>query len=399
MSASDVSTPRRLVGLDLFRAVAVFGMLVAHVGPASVVDGRVLWQWEIFHSRMPAMFAFAAGVSLALTSGGQHPTPRAGRRSVRTVTAVRAVALAVIGALLASLGTPAAVILMYFAVYFLLAIPLLGLRARDLALVAAGLALVGPVASYLIRSGPVDVTALPARLLVSGDYPAATWMPFVVAGMAVGRLDLDDRATVRRLALGGATLTLGAYGASALALRLGARAQIESTLDAADPAGSFSALMHAETGVTPTGSWAWLVTTAPHSGSWGDVLGCLGVCLLFLGILIPAGHWLARRPSQVSRWSPRVVVGAVGEAFASVGSMVLSVYVAHIVAMAIIQRTLHHSFSPAQPVWMLLAFTVALTLAATAWRRWRGRGPVESLLHRVGVWCLRRGPARRPQAG
>ena len=65
MTTAASSRPKRLLGLDLFRALAVFGMLVAHVGPAAWTAGAGLghehWLWEIFHSRMPLMFAFAAG--------------------------------------------------------------------------------------------------------------------------------------------------------------------------------------------------------------------------------------------------------------------------------------------------------------------------------------------------
>jgi hypothetical protein len=53
-------------------------------------------------------------------------------------------------------------------------------------------------------------------LLVTGFYPANTWMAFVVTGMALGRLDLTSGAVQRRLAeLGPALIVLG-YGTSLL---------------------------------------------------------------------------------------------------------------------------------------------------------------------------------------
>ena len=53
-------------------------------------------------------------------------------------------------------------------------------------------------------------------LLLTGFYPAITWIPFVIAGMALGRLDLSAGTVQRRLAaLGPALIVLG-YGTSVL---------------------------------------------------------------------------------------------------------------------------------------------------------------------------------------
>ncbi|HEY6793868.1 MAG TPA: helix-turn-helix domain-containing protein, partial [Kineosporiaceae bacterium] len=108
-----------------------------------------------------------------------------------------------------------AVILAFYGVYFLLALPLVRLRARTLAIIAAVLAAVAPQAAFgvssLLLSGDV-VDRINAydplerlggngllSLLLNGFYPASTWMPFVIAGMALGRLDLAARAVQRRL--------------------------------------------------------------------------------------------------------------------------------------------------------------------------------------------------------
>lgn len=411
MSATRIEDPhptsavvdQRLLGLDLFRALAVFGMLVAHVGPAALVDGRPVWVWEVFHSRMPAMFAFAAGMSMALMTGGAQVRRGARLRRVRVVVAVRALALSALGALLSSVGSPVVVILVYFGVYFLLALPVLGWGARALAGLAVAVALGGPVLSYALRSGGVLSRSTAVELLVTGDYPATTWMAFIFSGMAVGRLDLGSGRVRRRLVVGGSALAALAYGTSALFLHAGGRERLIASLSPTPGAtASYHRLTYAETGVTPTSDWGWLATAGPHSGALGDVLGSLGVCLLALGLLLPLGDRLAQaRRDQQPRPGARGALTsaglAVGWAAACTGSMVLSVYAGHIVVMGLVHRLLGHSFVPAQPLGVLVAFTVGLAMVATAWGRWRGRGPLESVLHRLGVLAGRGVRAPRDQ--
>ncbi|MDR6867067.1 peptidoglycan/LPS O-acetylase OafA/YrhL [Microbacterium resistens] len=437
----------RLVGLDLFRAIAVFGMLVAHVGPAAWTAGdglgTVHWQWEVFHSRMPAMFAFAAGLSLTL--GGRSSNDRAtlGARSGGRTTAdptspvaptlVRAALLAACGGLLTALGTPVVVILASFGLWFALVTPFLRLGARPLFLIAGAWAVLGPPLSFVLRStlpaagpftnagpvagpvagpitGPVtDAGELLWSGLVSGDYPALTWMPFVLAGLATGRLDLSSARIRVRLGAVGAGLATLAYGGSALFLATGGSALLQQSIvpaDGLDTAQQFARIFFRESGVTDTGSWLWLLTPAPHSGSWADVLGCLGVAALLLAVLLPLGDRLSTPTStgtdtgslRVAR-VPRIprILRIPLRAVAASGAMVLSVYAAHIVAMAVITAVTGHSFRGAQSVWMLLAFTAALVAFAALWLARFRRGPIEELLARTSALIVRTG--RRASGG
>lgn len=382
MSVGRPGSSRRVIGLDLFRALAVFGMLVAHVGPSAwTADdgfGVVHWQWEAFHSRMPAMFAFAAGLSLNL---GERPVGR-GPRSVVIPTLVRASLLTLCGVLLTALGTPVAVILAYFGLYFVLALPLRRCRARTLFVIAGAWAFVGPALSFALR-GVVDLPGNPLWTgLVDGDYPAMTWMPFVIVGMAVGRLDLTDRRIRLRMGTIGIGIAAAAYGISALFMFSGGREQIMAALPSADgrsPAQVFARAFFRETGVTDTSSWLWLLTPAPHSGSWADILGAVGVCLALLALLLPLGDWAAlatgARARDGARWFAR--------ALAAAGAMVLSVYAAHIVAMWMITATTGHSFRGSQSVFILGAFTLASTAFASLWMARWDRGPLETVIYAI----------------
>ncbi|MDQ1216676.1 heparan-alpha-glucosaminide N-acetyltransferase domain-containing protein [Microbacterium arborescens] len=398
-SAAAAAHTRRVGGLDLFRTIAVFGMLVAHVGPAAWTAGEgwgtVHIGWELFHSRMPAMFAFAAGVSLTLGS----PTA-SGRATPETApTVIRAALLAVCGAALAALGTPVAVILTFFSVWFLLVLPFRRCSPRALVVAAAVWALVGPPLSVLLRRMIGSEPGFAWSALVAGDYPALTWMPFVLAGFAVGRLDLTRRTVRRALAVVGTLLTALAYGGGGALLALGGVDALAAArgVTGGGPAAAaeVARVFYGESGVTDTSSLLWLLVPAPHSGSWADVAGCLGVCALLLSVCLTAGD-AAQRALASPRVTPRLA-GIVTSALATPGAMVLSVYAAHIVAMALITAVTGHSFGPAQSVGTLAAFTVGLTAAAVVWSRFAPRGPLERVLGRATLLTVRTG--RRVSAG
>ena len=122
-----------------------------------------------------------------------------------------------LGLVLGELPTSIAVILTYYGALFLLGIPFLQLRATPLFTLAALGLLIGPVVSQAVRphlpapsfdsphfSMLVAPLHLLSELLFTGYYPAATWLPYLVAGMAVGRLQLPDRWTGALLATAGA---------------------------------------------------------------------------------------------------------------------------------------------------------------------------------------------------
>lgn len=105
--------------------------------------------------------------------------------------------------------------------------PLYRLGAEPPALIAAGWALVGPRLLYLLQpvvGGRSFLIVGQAEGLVSlfltGGCPALTWVPFVIAGMAVARLDLAATAVPIRLALTGVARAVVGYGRSWQALRL-----------------------------------------------------------------------------------------------------------------------------------------------------------------------------------
>lgn len=165
---------------------------------------------------------------------------------------VRAVILLILGTALTMLGTPVSVILAYYAVFFVFACMLLTERWTVIAGAAATLGFIGPIVSFWIRSR-IDRGGTMARIvetvnaydplvaladdgvvnfLLTGSYPAITWLPFVFAGLAIGRLDLRQPRVRWRLVAVGAGMAAAAYTLSWLAIRgLGLDERLAATLD------------------------------------------------------------------------------------------------------------------------------------------------------------------------
>ncbi|WP_316761915.1 DUF418 domain-containing protein [Streptomyces herbicida] len=380
-------SPGRLIGIDLARGLAVFGMFSAHVGPDVSTGGPLGFLLETARGRSSALFALLAGFSLIIITGRPRPrTGRPGRQAVGRVV-IRAAVLLVLGYALTALGTDVDVILSFYGLLFLTVLPLYRLRAGTLAVIAAAGALILPQALHVIRnsieegnwadavvswdplarlSGTDGIT----ELMFTGAYPVLTWMPLLLAGMAVAKLDLTRPGFRFRLALTGAALGLLGYGGSWLALRL-----VPHALTAvADATGSSAASAWWSDAVgEPDGHapLSWLLVAAPHSQTTFSILGNTGVALLVVVVCLTAADRLPR----LTRLATPV---------SAVGMMALTVYVLHIVALWFFTdvwyvATVQDDTMAALPA--LLAFIAAAALLATVWTRLFRRGPFEYLLH------------------
>lgn len=371
----------RLVGIDLARGIAVFGMYAAHVGPDPAAGGPLGFVMELARGRSSALFALLAGFTLVLITGHPHPrTGRAGRQAVARMV-IRSLVLIVLGFALTALDTDVDVVLAFYGLAFLAVLPLYRLRARTLAAVAAVGAFVLPQVLYGVRRSieggswaDTIVTRDPLarlsgtdgfmELLFTGEYPVLTWMSFMLAGMAVARLDLARSAIRARLALTGGALTVGGYGGSWLALRLvpGARATVAA---ATDGEGAASAWWSDTVGhlVDDTPA-AWLLVGAPHSQTTFSILGNVGVALLVVVVCVTAMDRMPR-------------LGRLATPVCAVGMTALTAYVLHI--LAIREFGMEDETGPA--LVDLLASILAAMLLATVWTRWFRRGPLEHLLY------------------
>lgn len=371
-AAADVR-PRatRLTGVDATRGLALLGMMAVHVLPGVDPDGGTSTAYLVASGRSAAAFAVLAGVGLALASGGQRPLQRAKWPGAAAALAVRALLIGAIGLAL-GYADSVAVILAYYAVLFVLAIPLLRLRPAVLAGIAVTAAVVVPVASHLLRAdlaapdrgNPTFTTLLenPGGLLLvlglTGYYPVLAWTTYLCAGLAAGRLPLRSTAVAGGLLGGGVALALAASAMSWLLLGpLGGRQRVLATTPADfDPA----ALDQGWFGTTPPTTAWWLALDSPHSSTPFDLLHTTGTSLALLGALL-----------LFARVASRLLVP-----LAAAGGMTLTLYTTHVLLLS-------SSLLPAEPL-TSYAIQVAAALAiAMLWRRWVGRGPFEAAIARA----------------
>ncbi|MFI7413663.1 DUF418 domain-containing protein [Streptomyces sp. NPDC049627] len=378
----------RLVGVDLARALAVFGMYVVHIGPPlSATHGVASWVRYIADGHSSVLFATLAGFSLMLIAGRREPKTGLAGRQAKARIAIRAVVLLALGTVMA-MEYGGVIILGFYGVYFLLALPLVRLSAGPLAMIAAGLALVTPQLAFVLTMQLSDsvqqsINAYdPLRhlsevgvldLLLTGFYPALTWMPFVIAGMALARMDLSAAAVQRRLAALGAGLVVGAYG---LSLLLAGKNALRSTAeDGSSSSGSGAASMGSGSmgsGSMGSGSmesrlsFSDLLSAGPHSGTTFDIIGSVGVAIL---VIVGATVAMDRLP-RLRRLAKPVI---------AVGTMSLTAYVGHFLAQSVLSTP---AGTGTQQSWTpLLMYVLGAIVFGAIWSRFFRRGPLEHLLN------------------
>jgi uncharacterized membrane protein len=382
----STATDRRLVGVDATRGLALLGMMAVHVLPAAGTDGGATVAHTIAGGRSAATFAVLAGVGLALLTGGTNPHRGRPRAAASAGLVVRALCIGAVGLLLGSVDSGVAVILAYYALLFLLAIPLLPLRAAPLFALGLTVAALAPVLSHLLRDdarlpfagrnptfdtlrdSPGDL--VPA-LFLTGYYPVLAWTAYLCAGLAAGRLPLRERRTAAWLCAGGVAVAVAASATSWLLLGpLGGHDRIAATLS--DPASLDTSLELGLYGNTPPTTWWWLAVAAPHSSTPLDLLHTIGAALGLLGALLllaSAGR------------SARAVLAPV----AAAGSMTLSLYSVHVLLLA-------SGALPADRETSYVVQVAAALVLAWLWRRFLGRGPRERAVAHLAT------PARRAVA-
>ncbi|WP_371570884.1 DUF418 domain-containing protein [Streptomyces canus] len=366
----------RLVGVDLARTLAVFGMYVVHIGPPlSATDGVASWVRYMADGHSSVLFATLAGFSVMLIAGRREPKTGLAGRQARARIAIRAVVLLALGTAMA-MEYGGVIILGFYGVYFLLALPLVRLRARTLAIVALSLALVTPQLAFALNSLLTESVRQSINtydplhrlsevgvldLLFTGFYPTITWIAFVIAGMALARLDLSQTAVQWRLAALGAALTVTAYGMSLL---LAGKDALRSTAEDG-PASAGSGSMPLDSGSFEP-QVSSLLTAGPHSGTTFDIIGSVGVAIL---VIVGATVAMDRLP-RLRRLAKPVI---------AVGTMSLTAYVGHFVIQGWLPW---FGATPDEESWTtLLLFVLGAIVFAATWSRFFRRGPLEYLLN------------------
>jgi uncharacterized membrane protein len=365
---------RRVVGIDVARCLALVGMMATHMLPG-YDGGDVTWHQQLAGGRSSALFAVLAGVSLGLMSGRRQPQRGSERLATSAGLVARAAVIAGIGLVLGSFDSGLAVILTYYGVLFVFGLPFLGLRAPALAALSVVWLLVVPVVSQLVRphlpepsmTNPnLSSLATPWQLLTeltfTGYYPAVPWLAYLLAGMAVARLDLRSARTGAVLLLVGLSTAVTASVVSwTLTRRPDAASALRSTYDPDfTPTQSEleAALEHGLYGVTPTGSWWWLTVVSPHTATPFDLAQTIGSALVVIGLALI----VTRRATRLFA----VLFGA--------GAMTLTLYSAHV-----LMRTPEIWPSPDEGVSSYQTHLVVVLGTGIVFALLRLRGPLEAV--------------------
>lgn len=398
----------RIGGLDIARALAILGMFYAHTAPRLDEPGtiqQVLSDLPV--GRSSILFAVLAGVSLAILTGRNIPYTGERMRVARLRIFGRAAALLVITGTLSLLGTPIALILSFYAAWFVCALPFTGWSAKRLFIGAGVFAVVGPLArvtlTWLFASLNLygsGSNAFVVEVFVTGIYPGLVFMAFILAGMGLGRLDITRRALQGGLILIGTVLMMIGYGSSwILGNMIVDKAQQGPTLSLPNgtnivdvppsilkkldgnsieglggPGNSDSSILNS--GIGKGIRWdpvefpspAELVTADPHTSTVFEAVGSGGFALALIGLCLFIGG-LSR-----NLLFP----------LAAVGSMSLTAYATHVIAIAI-----EPDWSGSASWHPFLILSAGVLVGCSLWKAFFQRGPLEWVTWKVSVLTAR----------
>ncbi|MFT4188091.1 MAG: heparan-alpha-glucosaminide N-acetyltransferase domain-containing protein [Aeromicrobium sp.] len=358
----------RLVAIDLARGVALLGMMLAHLGPDWWGDEPPPVSEWLASGRAAPLFALLAGLSVGLMT--RFSPDGVGRPGALLR---RAVALLVIGLALAALpDLRVLVILPCYALLIAAAVPLRRLPTRWLAVLAGAWCALSPFALFGLRQVVAEprsaviqpswaggLAELPVDVLLWGGYPAVVWFGYVLVGLTLSRLDLADPVVGRKLALGGAAVTVVALWAAAVALYLGVFedrlgpprfSQLFWTWTAYDP-------------LDPVTLWA----AGQHTSTPLNVIGAAGSATMAVGLCV----WVCGS-ARLRRLTVPIQAA---------GAMTLTLYCLHVL---MVWNNREHDLSLTggdYTEWW--AHVVLLVLFAWAWRHTFARGPLESAVRWV----------------
>ncbi len=205
-------TKSRIIGYDLARSLAVFGMVLVNfkvvMGASENGPDWLIWLTGLFEGRAAAMFVILAGVGISMLSRKGRVFQDAERiRQDRLSLLKRALFLFVVGLLYTPLWP--ADILHFYGVYIAIAAFMLSATDRRLWSWAIALSLgflflisifdyeVGWDFSSLTYVDFWTVRGMIRHIFFNGFHPVIPWIVFLLIGMWLGRQDVKD-SSIRR---------------------------------------------------------------------------------------------------------------------------------------------------------------------------------------------------------
>lgn len=424
----------RYVGIDLARFLAIAGMMAAHLIAVKYmlpgVSDAERPYLEIMslatNGTAAALFAVLGGVSVVFAT--QKLLRNGLRWKATAAVAVRGAVLIVLGVALGSIDNSIVVILAYYGVAMILVSPLVAVRSWVLGTIAGVLALVFGWLNVHLRAalqtpieGPhtslsfftQDLGVGLRALFVTGEYPAITWVTYLLVGMLIGRA-LSSSA--RQGSLGRIAAKLAALG---VAMFIVAQLISNWVLDNLIEFGilrpgiawedGVSYILHSGGSGAPSSRNIFSqILATPHSGSVMDLMRTFGISFAVIGLLVflcdrerpvlPAAE-LGSKNALTAPTTAASVGARLLDVVRATGAAPLTIYTLHIVVSGIL---LYPYFSagadPAGlaniPWWVLgngaFALQIAGALAIGAVLSvTKKRGPLEALLSKIVGFVVR----------
>lgn len=217
------TSPSRIFGFDIARALAVIGMVLVNFKVVMGAKGNgpawLDWLMGLLDGRAAASFVILAGIGLSLVSHhARIANDRAGIARNRTTLLKRALFLFVVGLLYTPIWP--ADILHFYGVYIATAAFLLTASSRQLwgGVITLIVGFVGLVSIFDYNAGwnweTLDYTdfwtvlGMVRHIFFNGFHPVIPWLAFMLIGMWLGRQQLHDVKVRRRMLIVSLAITI-----------------------------------------------------------------------------------------------------------------------------------------------------------------------------------------------
>ena len=353
---------KRIIGLDVARALAVFGMIIVNFKIVLGENGNPFLRElaQVLDGKAAATFVVLAGVGLAMMSGSALNINDPERlKRIRLRIFRRAVFLFGIG--LTYIAIWPADILHFYGIYMLFTLLLLNSKRRTILLSALVLAIIYPVLMVFFEyESNWNFTTLEYQnfwspdgflknLFYNGFHPVIPWTSFMLVGLWFGRKNIRDMKFIKKAVLISLSVFIGTKLISSLLINL---------LAGGDPG-----LKTELTEIMGTGPMPPLPIYMVSGSS--------------LAIFVISGCILLAHKYERNK---------IIDALYKTGQMALTFYVAHvIIGMGLVesiepqkmgQYSIEFSFLYA------LLFSLLCILTAVLWRKYKTTGPLE--------WAMRK---------
>jgi uncharacterized protein len=207
---------QRIIGFDLARALALFGMVIVNFSIAMNADtgSEFLIRFAaLFEGRASALFVILAGIGVTfLTNTARKSKDSAIVYKSRVSLIKRALLLITIGLIYTPVWE--ADILHFYGFYFLIAATIFMTSNRFLLLVSVAIMLSFPALmlffnydtnwdwSTLTYLNLWSFDGMVRHILFNGFHPVFPWAAFLIFGMWLGRIDLSQTVIKKRLLIG-----------------------------------------------------------------------------------------------------------------------------------------------------------------------------------------------------